>query len=206
LLDEKKLKEIEKKVPQLRNNQEIIKDEANKRFTNLYLNNSLLSLNTAKILYEISTKNTLKEPFEFIDSEFEAHLWIINSSYYSMFYMSAALLSKIGIKIKSEIGIHKKTFETLVFYFYLTKKIAKQYLEEFETAQKDSQKLLATEENISIMQEKAHKLILKYSSEKEKRSIFTYNIGLKAKTSKAKTSLNRAQEFYNECLKIIDKI
>ena len=206
MLDEKKLKEIEKKIPQLRNNQEIIKNETNKRFTNLYLNNSLISLNTAKVLYEISTKNKLKEPFEFIDSDFESFLWIINSSYYSMFYMSGALLSKIGIKIKSEIGIHKKTFETLVYYFYLTKKIAKQYLEELETAQKESQELLATEENLSIMQKKAHELILKYNSEKGKRSTFTYNIGLKAKASKAKTSLDRAQEFYNECLKIIDKL
>ena len=206
MLDDKKLKEIEKKIPLMINNEEISKDDKNKDLVKFYLDNSLISLNTAKILNEISSNNSLKRQFNFIDEDFETYLWIINSSYYSMFYSSGALLSKIGIKIKSNIGIHKKTFDTLVYYFYLTKKIAKHYLEEFEEAQKESQELLGTEEPIIIMQKKAKELFLKYDFEMNKRARFTYNIGEKAKSVKSITSLKRAIEFYNECLRIIDKL
>jgi uncharacterized protein (UPF0332 family) len=190
----------------MKNEGEISREDKNKELVRIYIENSLASLNTAKILDEISTKDSLKKHFDFIDDSFETHLWIINSSYYSMFYISSALLAKTGIKIKSEIGIHKKTFETLTYYFYLTKRIAKHYLEEFEEAQKESQGLLGIEEPISIMQKRAHELIAKYDYEMGKRAIFTYNMGIKAKASKSKTSLKRAIEFYNECLKIIDKL
>ena len=76
--------------------------------------------------------------------------------------------------------------------------MAKEYVEDFEEAQGESQKLLA--------QTKAKDLMAKYDSEMNKRSEFTYNIGIKAKKNKAETSLNRAIEFYNECLRIIDKL
>ena len=66
--------------------------------------------------------------------------------------------------------------------------------------QKNIPKLLETGE---IMQRKAKDLIMKYSSEMGKRGRFTYNLGEKAKSVKASTSLKRAIEFYNECLKII---
>ncbi len=39
MLDEKKLKEIEKKVSEMRNEGEITKDEKNKELVNLYLEN-----------------------------------------------------------------------------------------------------------------------------------------------------------------------
>lgn len=206
MLDEKKLKEIERNIPAMRNEGEINKDNKNKDLVKFYIESALVSLNTAKILNDVSSKDFLKKQFDFIDEDFETYLWIINSSYYSMFYMAGALLAKIGIRIKSEIGIHKKTFETLVYYFYLTKKIAKQYLEEFEEAQKESQELLRTGEPIIIMQEKAKELMIKYGFEMDKRVQFTYNMGKKAKLSKALTSLKRAVEFYNECLRVMDKL
>jgi len=117
-----------------------------------------------------------------------------------MFYMAGALLAKSGIKVKSSIGVHEKTFQAFVYYFYLTKKIAKQYVEEFEEAQKESNELLG------MMQQRVKDLMLKYDFEMDKRAKFTYNIGLKAKESKALTSLSRAIEFYNECLRIMDKL
>lgn len=198
MLDDKKLEEIKKEVARLRNEGEIIKDEKNKELVDFYLNNSLISLNTAKILGKISSEDSFKTKFDFISNDFESYLWIINSSYYSMFYIAGALLSKLGLKIKSELGIHKKTFFALVYYFYLSGKMAKQYIEDFEEAQGESQKLLA--------QTKVKDLMLKYDSEMNKRSEFTYNIGIEAKKAKAETSLNRAIEFYNECLRIVDKL
>ncbi|MCK4589390.1 MAG: hypothetical protein KAT77_03040 [Nanoarchaeota archaeon] len=206
MLNDKKLKEIEKNVPSMLNEKEISKNDFNKNLINFYLENALISLNTAKILNEISSKLFLKKQFNFIDDDFETYLWIINTSYYAMFYTAGALLAKLGVKIKSEIGVHRKTFETLVYYFYLTKKIAKHYLEEFEEARQESQELMGTEEPIDLMQKRARELITKYDFEMGKRASFTYNIGEKAKSAKALTSLKRAIEFYNESLKIIDKI
>ena len=200
MLNDKKLEEIRKNIPLLRNTDEITKDEKNKRLVEFYTENALVSLNTAKILNNVSFDINIKRKFEFIDDKFESYLWVVNSSYYSMFYMASALLAKIGIKVRSEIGVHKKTFYALVYYFYLSKKIAKKYIEEYEEMEKESEELLG------MMQEKVKGLMLKYDFEMDKRARFTYNIGEKAKENKAKTSLGRAVEFYNECLRVMDKL
>lgn len=196
MLDDKKIERIKKRIPLLLNEGEISKEEANKQLVPFYTENSLTALNTARILNKISTDTDAKKQFKFIDDNFESCLWVINSAYYSMFYMAGALLAKIGIKIKSEIGIHNKTLEALAYYFYLTNKLAKSYLEDYEEIRQESQELL---------QNKAKELMDKYDSEMSKRAQFTYNIGLKAKQSKATTSLNRAIEFYNEGTKILAK-
>lgn len=200
MLDDKKLEGIKKNIAMLRNEGEITKDEKNKKLVEFYIENALTSLNTAKILNDVSEDASIKKKFDFIDDSFETYLWIINASYYSMFYMAGALLAKTGIKLKSSIGIHEKTFQALVFYFYLTKKIARHYIEEFRESQEESQELLG------MMQKKVKDLMLKYDFEMDKRARFTYNIGVKAKENKALTSLNRAVEFYNECLRIIGKL
>lgn len=170
-----------------------------------YLNNALISLNTAKIMHQISLNSESKKQFDFITPDFEAYLWVINSAYYSMFYTAGALLASMGIKIKTEIGIHKKTFEAMTYYFYLNNKIAKKYLEEFLEAQQESTELLGITEPLAAMQKKAKELLDNYDAEMGKRAAFTYNIGIQAKESKATTSLNRANEFYNECLRIMTK-
>ena len=205
MLDEKSLRSIEKNIPMIVKEGDIFIDPRNKALTSFYLNNALISLKTAKILDEVSNDKEIKKQFDFIDDNFESYLWIINTSYYSMFYTAGALLADSGIKVKSEIGVHKKTFEALVFYFYLNKKIAKKYLEDFEEAQRDSRELLGTEEPIEMMQKKAKELIKKYEYELGKRGRFTYEMGEIAKAEKAKTSLARALEFYNECLKMMSK-
>ena len=200
MLNDKKLEEIKKNIAMLRNENEISKSENNKKLADFYVENALTSLNTAKVLNSVSTDASIKKKFDFIDDSFETYLWIINSSYYSMFYMAGALLAKMGVKVKSSVGVHEKTFQALVFYFYLTKKIAKQYIEEFEEAQSESAELLG------IMQQKVKDMMVKYDFEMDKRAKFTYNIGVKAKENKALTSLNRAIEFYNECLRVMDKL
>lgn len=168
MLDDKKLKIIEKEVPRLASEKEITTNEQNKKLFPFYSENALISLNTAKILDKISSNLPIKKQFDFIYDDFESYLWIVNTSYYSMFYMAGAMLAKSGIKIKSEIGIHKKTFQALVYYFYLTKKIAKNYLEEFEKAQEESQELLGAD--IDTMQKKAMELMIKYDYEMDKKS------------------------------------
>ncbi len=203
MLDEKKLEEIRKKVPLMLQEGELAKKEENKRFVSFYVDNALISLQAAKIIWETSLQQKIKKQFTFIDDSFEAYLWVINPSYYSMFYMAGALLASEGIKINSEIGIHKKTFEALVYYFYLTNKLPKHFVELFEEAQQESMELLGKEELLASMQTKTLELMRSYSYEMGKRSAFTYEIGETAKKQKAETSLQRAQEFYNEIKKVI---
>ncbi|MDO8740427.1 MAG: hypothetical protein Q7J54_02500 [Candidatus Woesearchaeota archaeon] len=137
MLDDKRLEEIKKEVARLRNDDEIVKDEKNKKLVDFYVENALTSLNTAKILNKVSSDGAVKAEFDFINDDFESYLWIINSSYYSMFYIAGALLAKLGLKVKSEIGVHKKTFFALVYYFYLSGKMAKHYIDDFKEAQEE---------------------------------------------------------------------
>lgn len=205
MLDEKRLEEIRKKVPQMLQEGEISKKIENKKLIDFYLENALISLNAARILNEVSNKLDLKKHFNFIEDSYEAYLWVINPAYYSMFYIAGALLLNEGIKITSEIGVHRKTFESLTYYFYLTNRMPKYFLEIFEEAQQESQELLGKEEIMATMQEKTLELMRNYDYEMDKRSRFTYKTGEKAKQSRAHTSLQRAIEFYNELRKILKK-
>lgn len=204
MLDEKRLEEIRKKVPMMVQEKEIIKKEENKKFVSFYLNNALISLQAARIIWETSHQQKIKQQFSFVDDSFEAYLWVINPSYYCMFYMAGALLASEGIKISSEIGVHKKTFEALVYYFYLTNKLPKHFVELFELAQQESLELSGKEEVLASMQNKTLELMKSYAYEMGKRSAFTYEIGETAKKQKAETSLQRAQEFYNEVKKVLN--
>ena len=82
MLDEKKLEEIRKKVPLLLQEGEIAKQEENKKFVSFYVNNALISLQAAKIIWETSNQQKIKQHFTFIDDSFEAYLWVINPYYY----------------------------------------------------------------------------------------------------------------------------
>jgi len=128
-----------------------------------------------------------------------------------MFYMARALLESIGVKIKSDESIHFLVFNALVYYFYSTGKLEKHFIEDFEDAQEESSEILGKERANSSgiskfpsqVQEKAREMISDYSSEKEKRAKFTYEIGEIAMKNKAETSLNRAKKFNEEVRKIL---
>lgn len=204
MLDEKKLEEIRKKIPKMLQEGDISKKEDNKKLVNFYEENALTSLNAARIIYSVSESLELKKNFQYISGSFEAYLWVINPSYYSMFYMASALLAKEGIKVRSEVGVHKKTFEAFVYYFYLTNRLPKYFFEIFEEAQRESLELLGKDKVMTSMQQMTIELMKNYDYEMNKRSTFTYQIGEKAKQNKANTSLKRALEFYQELKKVLE--
>ena len=116
-----------------------------------------------------------------------------------MFYMARALLESTGVKIKSDSSIqsiHQIIFQCLVYFFYLNKKLEKKLIEDFQEASEESGEILG--------KEKAKRLIEDYASEKDKRGIFTYNLGQIAMQGKAKTSLERARLFNQEIHKLIN--
>jgi len=163
------------------------------RFVQFFLDNARNSLDSALLLFGVSTDKNLKASTGFRD--FNGFLWVINASYYSMFYMARALLEKEGIKIKTEDSVHAVTFDALVYYFYLTGKLQKRLVEDFADAEEDATRMLG--------REKARGLMEDYFHERRKRAKFTYEMGLSAMQNKAKTSLERANRFNEETRKMI---
>ena len=184
MIDEKRLQEAKQRVSNYLQDG-TIKVRGSKEFTKFFFDNAQKSLQTAKTLYDLTTSKTLQEQLHL--TNFDASLWVINSSYYSMFYTARALLESQGIEIKTNQSIHAITFDALTHFFYLTGKLQKHLIEEYAQAQQDANELLG--------QQEAEQLLENYYFEKEKRATFTYHKGQTALPPKAKTSLTRAQEF-----------
>jgi uncharacterized protein (UPF0332 family) len=170
------------------------------RFVEFFMANSESSLRTASILQEISDENSLKETLK-VNADFESYLWVIVSSYYSMFYAATAILAKQGIRATGQI-VHKVTADALIHFFASNEKLAK-LLEQFEEAQTVGLELVGREELMKRMQKKADELIISYEGERKKRSKFQYDIGVQAKKGYAQTSLQRARDFVFEIRKLL---
>ncbi len=194
MLEDKKLKEASNRVRHYII-EGIIKTKGKPEHLDFFLKNAEDSIDSAKALFELSTD---PEKHNFLGfTSFNGFLWVVNASYYSMFYMARALLENEGIKIKTDLSIHSVTFDAIVHYFYLTGKLQKELLDEFAEAKGDAAELLG--------KQKADELIEGYFLEKKKRGEFTYDMGIVLVRSKAKTSLERAQKFKREIQKIINK-
>ena len=198
MLDNKELEIIKKEIDNLIKQDKIIVEKTSKpKFTGFFLTNSKRSFDSAKVLKDISDDSKLQETLGY--PNFDGSLWTINASYYSMFYMARALLENSGIKVKSDSStqsIHQMVFQALVYFFYINKRLERKLIEDFREAIQESSEILG--------KEKAKKLVEEYKSEKDKRGIFTYELGQIAMQNKAKTSLERAKFFNQEIRKLIE--
>lgn len=193
MLGEKKLKEIQSRVKQFLNDG-TIKTKQEVEFVDFFLDNSKKSLRCANALYDLSTNKELQTLIGY--SDFDGLLWVVNASYYSMFYMARALLESEGIKIKSELSVHSITFDAMINFFYINGKLQKKLVEDFVESLEETSEILG--------KQKADLLMEDYFFEKGKRATFTYktkNIVIKAK---AQTSLQRAIRFNDEIKKILN--
>ncbi|MBI2668473.1 hypothetical protein HYX14_01395 [Candidatus Woesearchaeota archaeon] len=171
------------------------------RFTQFYQKQANLSLLAADLLYTISTEKAAKD-FHKLNPDYECFLWVVNPSYYSMFYAVHALLAYKGVRLLSSQGIHKITAHALIYFCLKNNFIAKELYELFVQSQQEAAELL----NLDEFKEKAKDLAANYFYEVEKRSRFTYETGEEAKQNHAKTSLQRSKEFLHEIEKIIEKV
>jgi len=194
MINERKLKEAESRVKQFIT-EGIIKSKEMPEHVDFFIKNADDSIDSAKALFELSTDAQKQAYLGF--TSFNGLLWVVNASYYSMFYMARALLENSGIKIKADLSIHAVAFDAVIYYFYLTGKLQKEFLEDFIEAKEDAAEILG--------KQKADELMEEYFFEKKKRGAFTYDMGNVLVQSKAKTSLERAQRFTRELKKIIDK-
>lgn len=173
MLDSKRIKEAEQNV---RN----------------YLDSGLLKKQDFKIqIYNILLENS-KDSFEtsnFLFQNDKSDLWVIVSSYYSMYYIANAVLYKLGYKIGDKIS-HKVTSDSLIFF--VRDKLKKIFIEDYETAQAEA-----------LSSIKADTLVYEYDKERIKRSRIQYETTKIEKHSKAITSLNRAKNFTFELRKLL---
>jgi uncharacterized protein (UPF0332 family) len=177
-----------------------IKDKDAAKFVDFFMKNAESSLQTASILQEISDQQALRSTLK-VGGDFESYLWVIVSSYYSMFYAATALLASQGMRVTGQI-VHKVTADALIHFFVSNERLAK-LLEQYEEAKEAGLELTGREELMKSMQKKANELIVAYENERRKRSKFQYDIGIQAKRGYAQTSLERAREFVFEISKIL---
>jgi uncharacterized protein (UPF0332 family) len=154
----------------------LLKKEINELAKSKYFENADLSLRTAA---------------ELMQSPLKPYLWVIVTSYYSMFYMANAVLLHYGYKTQDKIA-HKVTSDALIVL--VLDKLKKELLEDYENMQ---------EEALEIAGSKAESVIESYNLELNKRSRFQYNMLEQTKENKAQTSLTRAREFVFELKKLL---
>tara|TARA_Y100000034_G_C6857381_1_gene389842 strand:- start:936 stop:1457 length:522 start_codon:yes stop_codon:yes gene_type:complete len=163
-MDEKRIKLAENNFKIYLQERKIQKvSELNNLIYETYLRNARESLKVANLLSNNKTSS----------------LWVIVTSYYSMFYMACAYLYKLGYKTKHEI-VHQVINEALIFQgrHKIKNHLLNNYIEEKEEA-------------LNIVDNH----LRNYEFEKAKRATFQYETTEDIKESKAQTSLNRAKEF-----------
>lgn len=202
MIDEQRIKEANRNVKQYIDEGLLkVKDKDAPNFVSFFMKNAESSLQTASILQEISDDETLKGTLK-LSKDFESYLWVIVSSYYSMFYAATALLASQEIRLTGQI-VHKVTGDALIHFFVSNAKLAK-LLEDYEETKAVGLELIGREELMKSMQKRADELIVAYETERKKRSKFQYDIGVQAKRGYAQTSLERAKEFMFEITKVLE--
>lgn len=176
MLSPERIKEAEINVRTYLGDGLLRKKEFNENIFKAYLEKSNESLDVAKFLFD----NKMSP------------LWITVTSYYSMYYISNAVLYKLGYKVSDEIS-HKVTCDALIDL--VRDKFKNNLLEEFEDAQNEALQLTNSE--------KADKIIESLDYERKKRSKVQYEMTTEIKDSRAKTSFERSQTFYLEMNKLL---
>lgn len=178
MLDNERIREAELNVHKYLEDG-LLKKQSNKTAKDMYVENCDLSLQTAQ---KLSTLETIT---------YQPYLWVIVSSYYSMFYIANAVLLKYGYKVGDKVS-HKVTSDALIVF--VRDKLKKNLLKEYEQVEADA---------LELMSQRADFIIRNLEYEREKRSRFQYSMDEKAKKSKALTSLERAKEFVFEMKKLL---
>lgn len=122
-----------------------------------------------------------------LHDEAVSNLWVIVISYYSMFYIANALLYKKGYKVGASIA-HKITAEGMIVF--VRHQLKDSLIENYELASSEALEL-------------SDNLLQNYDLERVKRSVFQYESTEEIKSAKARTSLQRAEEFSKEMEKLL---
>lgn len=185
MLDEKSIEQSSKIVKELIREEKIVKP--NPKTCEFFARQSQKTLIVTERLLELQDNEAI-----------DTNLWVINTSYYAMFFAATSLLAYYGKKLDIGQGIHKATYHALVHYFVKEdNKLKRQLAEEYAKAVNDAEQIL------QIGEEKIKELVTNFDFELAKRKTFTYEIEEDASKNKAITSLERAKSFVAEIKRII---
>ncbi len=173
----------------------------------LYINHTFKkaedSLHTAMALFNLMTNqeiNTKVLP----NIDYNSSLWIINASYYSMFFMVQVLLAKENKKLPlGTKDTHKTTFLAFLYYYLIKNSgMEEQKIIRWEDIQKCrlSNALIlyqqAFSESEKMLQiDRAKFAALSLQQEMDRRNELTYQSSKEIELSLAKISLERAKKF-----------
>jgi uncharacterized protein (UPF0332 family) len=172
-MDENRIKQAERNFNNYLRDRLIKKVKFESLIYNTFIRNAKESLNVANQLFENKTSS----------------LWVVVTSYYSMFYIACAYLYKLGYKASGEIS-HQVINETLIVQ--ARNKIKNYLLENYENEKDKALSIVDTH-------------LDNYEREKSKRASFQYETTEEIKEGKAKTSLERAKEFFELIREILIK-
>ena len=175
MLDEKRIKEAEQNL-------------------RIYWADNLIKKSAfQEIVFSVLKRNSKDslEIAELLNQQKKSDLWIIVTSYYSMYYIANAVIYTLGYKIGEKIS-HKVTADALIVY--VRDKLKSKFIESYEEAK-----------NEALAGIKTDSLIEMFDFERNKRSAIQYETTEEIKHSKAVTSLNRAKEFLFEMEKFLEK-
>ncbi|MDR1820629.1 MAG: HEPN domain-containing protein [Methanobrevibacter sp.] len=161
-----------------------------------YLSEGLLEKTKTNELIIETYLSRAQESLELAESIYannESDLWVLVISYYSMFYIANAVLLKYGYKVGDKIA-HKITSDSLIVF--VKDKLKNKLIEDYEQAKNETFDLINVDESEVL----ANETIESFEFERNKRSMFQYNLGENLTHSKAKTSLKRAEEFFSQFL------
>lgn len=127
---------------------------------------------------------------EYIFEEGISPMWVIVSSYYSMYYMSNAVLGQLGFKVGEKMS-HRITADALIVQ--VRDKLKNSLLQDLDEAKDEYAKI----ENLT------DEIIELYDLEHRKRLKSQYVMGYDAQVSKSSTSLDRAKKFDVELQKLL---
>lgn len=171
------------------------------------------ALKTAKFILRIMEDQKANEFFNAED--YDGTLWIVNASYYKIFFLAQYLLALDKKKLPEDAEDTHKTVELALMYYFIIKGSNlenKKDLKWEEIKQSRLSRALelmaqAKEENQELTQQRAKKVVEYMQAERTKRHEFTYSMTVDAELTKSKTSIKRAIEFSDivkEYIKIKD--
>ncbi|VVB81388.1 Uncharacterised protein [uncultured archaeon] len=206
MIEDKELSQAERNIQDYLNEELLTKKPEHQQFTPFYLKNAKMSFQVAQFLYNLSTNSDTKKSAG-VPDDFECFLWVVVTSYYSMFYIANAALSKLGFKVGEKFA-HKITQDALLVHFIKNNKLAKHLLDEYKQTKDEVLNLMGLneEELLKEFQLKAKQLIATFDYQRKRRGEFQYEIQTSAKQHVAQLSLDRARTFIQEMNKVIDKM
>ncbi len=159
------------------------------------------SLQTAKYILKIMEDPKTKALFDAED--YDGTLWIINASYYRIFFLTQYLLALDNKKFPEDTEDTHKMAELALMYYFIVKGSDlenKKDLKWDDIKQSRLSKALelmndAKEESQELTQQRAKSVVEYMDAERLKRHSFTYQMTINAELEKAKTSIKRAIEF-----------